>query len=525
MATNLTARGARANTAARLPALPASTAVDPARRQWEEMVREWLEVRLGARGDFYERAVTHRELKDQLDRIQTATSADELDKLVSQVALLRGQVNALLSQISNVQTLLNSNVTNTTNSSAQITNLYTQVRDVAVEDVAVFAVAMRPTQTGGCSAITTVEFGAGQPNFHALLFDSTTDESADFHTMLPFGWAGRGFRVYVYWGHGSGASSFDVTWEVTANSTYDNETLILNFVGGVVVTDSGGTAGNLYVAQSDVVPIASYSNDVGSLISVRIYRRPTHSGDNLNIDAALLAVRFELADIPLVEPDYGTLVPVANLSLLLNCNGTDLSTVFIDSSPIAGTITRVSTPVISTSQSKYGGASLAVLQQGGLSAPDGTHFSMATGDFTIGCWVRRIASATNDTYITKSITNGAYPWQLWYDNSTGKFGFRGFDTTVSLVYNLQSSTTPAADTWYFLVGEREGNTFRLRVNGTVEASTTFSGTLLTVSVGVTVGSLSNATGSAAAYLDDVFIVKGSAVGATLGTPTGQLTPA
>ena len=62
MADNLTSRGARANTPARLPALPASTAVEPARRQWEEQVREWLEVRLGARGDRFERAVTFRDL-------------------------------------------------------------------------------------------------------------------------------------------------------------------------------------------------------------------------------------------------------------------------------------------------------------------------------------------------------------------------------------------------------------------------------------------------------------------------------
>lgn len=216
---------------------------------------------------------------------------------------------------------------------------------------------------------------------------------------------------------------------------------------------------------------------------------------------------------------------VADLVLLLNCNGAHNSTTFTDSSPIGSTITRVASPVISTAQSKFGGASAAILSVGGLLAPDGTHFNLTTGDFTMGCWVRRTGGAVNDAYLTKAVGTGAYPWQLWYDNSTQKFGFRGFDSSVSLVYNLQSTTTVAANTWYFVVGEREGNTFRLRVNGAAEASTTFSGTLMSTSADVAIGSLSTGAGSSAAYLDDIFIVKGAAVGAALGTPAGQLVPA
>lgn len=216
---------------------------------------------------------------------------------------------------------------------------------------------------------------------------------------------------------------------------------------------------------------------------------------------------------------------VDDLVLLLNCNGAHNSTTFTDSSPIGSTITRVGTPVISTAQSKFGGASAGILSAGGLLAPDGTHFNLTTGDFTMGCWVRRTSAGVNDAYLTKAVGTGAYPWQLWYDNSTQKFGFRGFDSTVSLVYNLQSTMTVAANTWYFVVGEREGNAFRLRVNGAVEASTTFSGTLMSTSADVAIGSLSTGTGSASAHLDDIFIVKGAAVGAALGTPAGQLVPA
>lgn len=218
-------------------------------------------------------------------------------------------------------------------------------------------------------------------------------------------------------------------------------------------------------------------------------------------------------------------VALEDLVLLLNCNGPHNSTTFTDSSPVGSAITRVGTPVISTAQSKFGGASAGILSAGGLLVPDGTHFNLTTGDFTMGCWVRRTGGAVNDAYFTKAVGTGAYPWQLWYDNSTQKFGFRGFDSTISLAYNLQSSTTVAANTWYFLVGEREGNTFRLRLNGAVEASSSFSGSLMSTTADVSIGSLSTGTGSASAYLDDAFIVKGTAVGAALGTPAGQLVAA
>lgn len=299
---SLTERGPRANNPARLPALPASLATDPAARQWQEAVREWLEVRLGARGDFYERAVTHRELKALVDELQAKITALETALAAAlKTAGFTEQLNALRAQLSQVTRMASLNYNNTL---TQINQVSTQVRGVSVEDVAVFAVDMRPTQTDGCDAITTVEFGPNQPNFHALLFPPGVDTSADFHCMLPFSWAGKYFRCYVYWGHGSGGTDFDVSWEIVANTTYDNETVILDFVPGIPFDDTGGTAGNLYIAQSGDVPIASYENEEGSLVSIRVYRRgATSATDNLDIDAALLAVRFTLADVPVVVPE------------------------------------------------------------------------------------------------------------------------------------------------------------------------------------------------------------------------------
>ena len=62
----LSGRGPTASKAARLPALQGARAADPNAQRALEALREWVEVRLGARGDVWERAVTFRDLTAEL---------------------------------------------------------------------------------------------------------------------------------------------------------------------------------------------------------------------------------------------------------------------------------------------------------------------------------------------------------------------------------------------------------------------------------------------------------------------------
>lgn len=106
--TTLTQRGRNANNAARLPALAAQTQVtDTALRNFLEGVREYLEVRLGSRGDYFERAVTFRdldpltaELDRRLDALE-AGGADAFDPsdLQRQINQLRADIQYLRSQL------------------------------------------------------------------------------------------------------------------------------------------------------------------------------------------------------------------------------------------------------------------------------------------------------------------------------------------------------------------------------------------------------------------------------------------
>ena len=66
----LTNRGANANQPARLPSLQTARVADPQVQRALESLREWVEVRLGSRGDAFERALTLREFEQVLSPIQ-----------------------------------------------------------------------------------------------------------------------------------------------------------------------------------------------------------------------------------------------------------------------------------------------------------------------------------------------------------------------------------------------------------------------------------------------------------------------
>lgn len=68
----LTDRGAYAKAPTKLPALAAARCEDPAAQRAIEALREWVEVRLGSRGDAFERALTLREFEQRLQPITDA---------------------------------------------------------------------------------------------------------------------------------------------------------------------------------------------------------------------------------------------------------------------------------------------------------------------------------------------------------------------------------------------------------------------------------------------------------------------
>lgn len=297
------------------------------------------------------------------------------------------------------------------------------VNRLLAQEVTVFARDMLPTATGGCSALTVLEFGTTQPNVHALLFDPTTDESADFHVTLPFSWAGKSFKAYVYFTQETAAATYGVVWELAANCTGDDESIALDFDTGAIITESRVTsAGKLYItALSDAIPISSQLNRDGDLCSLRIYRRPSNTSDNLNVDAALIAVRFALTDTLLDPPPAVATEGDSCITALLHFDGSNGATTTVDSSITTKTVVIVGTATLSTTWQKFGTASLAVPNTGastqnGARIIDHADFDWGTSNFTITCHFRRTSNTRDGIIFTVPVTSSKH-LRLWVNTS------------------------------------------------------------------------------------------------------------
>jgi hypothetical protein len=215
--------------------------------------------------------------------------------------------------------------------------------------------------------------------------------------------------------------------------------------------------------------------------------------------------------------------PVAPLSFnanaVLQLNGT--SAAIYDSAMIATYETlgnAQSTGVIK----KYGNSSLYFDGSGDyLITPSSPLFNLGTEDFTIEGWIYQTGlSNLYPGIVGTSIAFGAGAWAVLSSHSTS-----GVRKLQMYVYNYNASspivlgtTTLSDNTWYHFAVTRSGSTFRLFVNGTVEATTTSTASLNNVNAAVNVGAQQN-TYVFQGYIDDLRITKGIARYTSNFTPT------
>lgn len=187
------------------------------------------------------------------------------------------------------------------------------------------------------------------------------------------------------------------------------------------------------------------------------------------------------------------------LVLGLHMDGTNGSTTFTD---IKGnTITANGNAAISTSQSKFNGASAYFDGTGDyLDLGSSSSLDLGTSNWTFRCWARPTAvNATrtlfggNDGEVACSISDGA------------------LNISMANVWSIVTSTglTLVANTWYFLEFFRSGNTFGVLCDGVLYGTATYSNTM-NFAGNPRIGKI--VTGQDyAGYIDDAQLYKGVAV--------------
>ena len=211
------------------------------------------------------------------------------------------------------------------------------------------------------------------------------------------------------------------------------------------------------------------------------------------------------------------LIAISNTQLL-----TCKSNRFRDESANAFTITRNNNATVQRFSPFSPTAAYAAGTIGGSAYFDGTGdylsaaynsaFDITSGDFCAEAWVYRTVAGAEHYILSQRQDSPARGWELRINSgNTVTFLFTGGS------FRTSTTTIPAA-TWTHLAATRQTNTFRMFINGALEASSTFSNGTATTSQLYIGSTTSSPQTYAQAYISDARIVKGSAVYTAAFTP-------
>lgn len=217
----------------------------------------------------------------------------------------------------------------------------------------------------------------------------------------------------------------------------------------------------------------------------------------------------ELSALQLYEGSGDAAYPL--VSLLLHCDGANGSTSIADSSPVVKTVAVNNGAVISTAQSRFGGASLSLSSGAFLSVADHAGLGVASGDFTIEMWVRPASLSSNGILFNKqSGTAAGYPYQA-YVSTTGAVIFRSYTEAVAELFNVATAAGKVSvNVWTHLAFVRAGATFTVYVDGEASGAATYAGSLPENQWPVTIGAYSNGVAPFSGFVDDFRMTKGVA---------------
>jgi len=206
-----------------------------------------------------------------------------------------------------------------------------------------------------------------------------------------------------------------------------------------------------------------------------------------------------------------------NVALYLPMTGANGSTVFTDVSKYGHTVTRNGGAIISTAQAPAlaGVGSSGYFDGSGdsLSVTYSSLLDLATSDFTIEFWVRTSDISTGrfilDMYRSSLISTGLVIVQPAAAPSKVRIAC-GDSNTTQFEVDITSSSSISTSAWSYVAAIRSGSTFSLYVNGALEGSSTWAGTINISASNVTIGSATGGSLGFLGYLSHLRVTKGVA---------------
>jgi hypothetical protein len=275
---------------------------------------------------------------------------------------------------------------------------------------------------------------------------------------------------------------------------------------GVGSPGTSGTAGSSGTSSTATVQTGSIAKQT-ILYNVISGSQNTITGLNLSGNKWGIDIKEEWDAVIVAGDTYYN-----SCSLLLHFDGANGSTTFTDNSPTPKTATPAGNAQISTTQSKFGGASLYLDGTGDyLTFPSNSQFAYGTGNFTIECWVYFAAGSSYRQIFSNRPTPGSVSSEgsLAINPSNG---LSWYTNTFIIDY----TTSIGTNQWVHVAICRNGSSLKVFANGVQVGSTTNSDNLTSTSF--TIGANGNGSEAFNGYIDELRLTKGVA------RYTGNFTP-
>lgn len=202
----------------------------------------------------------------------------------------------------------------------------------------------------------------------------------------------------------------------------------------------------------------------------------------------------------------------ASDSLLLHGDGPNGSTTFTDNSPTPKTVTVSGTTQISTTQKKYGTASMS-FSGSGATIPSSADFEPGTGDFTVEFWMYPTATpAVAGFIVLREHPTLLYSnWSVDYRSTSKIQAYFSLANPAALPTLLTSTASVLLNTWTHVALVKYGLTEMLFINGALDTSATQATHPPTGLTTVTrMGTYATGAYTYTGYIDDLRITKGKA---------------
>lgn len=203
----------------------------------------------------------------------------------------------------------------------------------------------------------------------------------------------------------------------------------------------------------------------------------------------------------------GRSMPSMRTILSVPCDGTDLSTSFVDGA--GHPLTAHGNACISTTQFYSGGSSMKLDGSGDyVTTPDHADFNVGASNFKIAMRIYIASFAAINGLLSKRASTGVFsPFNLYVDTD-GKVKFLGSYSGSVWDVNIASTAAISLNTWADVEFFRLDGGFRLRVDSAIYGSGSTSNALMTNATNLTIGAgAADGTFSSNGYIDEIHMAR------------------